>query len=167
MIKVIIYGKISDIMKELPITQNDISALRKLLPLICLIVPWEIYQYGTGWGIKFSLFYLNFDMSYGTLAVSVLKQLTLLSYAGFAPSIRTISWAVAAALCIGIFVYELLREHVEYKMSIKILGAGLIVCGILLAMSSFVVWSDAFKAIPVGFGFFAVGGYLLMRITNV
>ena len=164
MIKVIIYGKISGIMKELSMTQNDISALRKLLPLVCLIVPWEIYQYGTGWGIKFSLFYLNFDMTYGTLAVSVLKQLTLLSNGGFAPSIRTISWAVAAALCVGIFVYELLREHVEYKMSIKILGAGLIVCGILLVVSSFVVYCDAFRAIPVGFVFFAVGGYLLMRI---
>ena len=151
-------------MKELPITRNGIPALRKLLPLVCLIVPWEIYQYSTGWGIKFSLFYLNFDMIYGTLAVSVLKQLTLLSNGGFAPSIRTIFWAVAAALCVLIFVYELAREYVEYEVSIKMLGAGLLVCGTLLAVSSFVVWCDAFKAIPVGFGFFAVGGYLLMVI---
>ncbi|MCL7411379.1 MAG: hypothetical protein P1P69_02010 [Methanosarcinaceae archaeon] len=151
-------------MKELPITQNDIPILRKLLPLVCLIVPWEIYQYGTGWGIKFSLFYLNFDMTYGTLAVNVLKQLTMLSYGGFAPSIRTIFWAVAAALCVGIFLYELAREHMEYEVGIKMLGAGLIVCGILLVVSSLIVWSDAFRAIPVGFGFFAVGGYLLMII---
>ena len=153
-------------MKELPITQNDIPVLRKLLPLVCLIVPWEIYQYGTGWGIKFSLFYLNFDMTYGTLAVSVLKQLTMLSYGGFAPSIRTVFWALAAALCVGIFVYELAREQLEYEVSINTLGAGLLVCGILLAVSSFVVWSDAFRAIPVGFGFFAVGGYLLMVIER-
>ena len=153
-------------MKELPITQNDIPVLRKLLPLVCLIVPWEIYQYGTGWGIKFSLFYLNFDMTYGTLAVSVLKQLTMLSYGGFAPSIRTVFWALAAVLCVGIFVYEMLREQLEYELSIKMLGAGLIICGILLAVSSFIVWSDAFRAIPVGFGFFAVGGYLLMVIEQ-
>ena len=153
-------------MKELNITKNDIPALRKLLPLVCLIVPWEIYQYGTGWGIKFSLFYLNFDMTYGTLAVNVLKQLTMLSYGGFAPSIRTVFWALAAVLCVGIFVYEMLREQLEYELSIKMLGAGLIICGILLAVSSFIVWSDAFRAIPVGFGFFAVGGYLLMVIEQ-
>lgn len=153
-------------MKELPITKNDIPILRKLLPLVCLIVPWEIYQYSTGWGIKFSLFYLNFDMTYGTLAVNVLKQLTMLSYGGFAPSVRTIFWALAAALCVGIFVYELAREQIEYEVSIKMLGAGLLVCGTLLAVSSFIVWSDAFKAVPIGFGFFAVCGYLLMQIER-
>ena len=153
-------------MKELSITKTDIPVLRKLLPFVCLIVPWEIYQYSTGWGIKFSLFYLNFDMIYGTLAVSVLKQLTMLSYGGFAPSIRTIFWALAAALCVGIFVYELAREQVEYKVSVMMLGAGLLVCGALLAVSSFVVWSDAFRAVPIGFGFFAVCGYLLMGIER-
>ena len=153
-------------MKELPITKNDIHILRKLLPLVCLIVPWEIYQYSTGWGIKFSLFYLNFDMTYGTLAVSVLKQLTMLSYGGFAPSVRTVFWALAAALCVGIFVYELAREQIEYEVSVKMLGAGLLVCGTLLAVSSFIVWSDAFRAVPIGFGFFAVCGYLLMGIER-
>ena len=153
-------------MKKQLIAQSDIPALRKLLPFVCLIVPWEIYQYSTGWGIKFSLFYLNFDMTYGTLAVNVLKQLTMLSYGGFAPSIRTVFWALAAVLCVGIFVYEMLREQLEYELSIKMLGAGLIICGILLAVSSFIVWSDAFRAIPVGFGFFAVGGYLLMVIEQ-
>ena len=153
-------------MKELSITKNDIPVLRKLLPFVCLIVPWEIYQYSTGWGIKFSLFYLNFDMTYGTLAVSVLKQLTMLSYGGFAPSIRTIFWALAAALCVGIFVYELAREQVEYKVSVMMPGAGLLVCGALLAVSSFVVWSDAFRAVPIGFAFFAVCGYLLMGIER-
>ena len=165
-------------MKELSITQNDIPALRKMLPLVCLIVPWEIYQYSTGWGIKFSLFYLNFDMTYGTLAVSVLRQLTMLSYGGFAPSIRTIFWALAAVLCVGIFVYEMLRargtqeaqeaqETQEIQeMSSKMLGVGLLLCGTLLAVSSFIVWSNAFRAVPVGFGFFAVGGYLLMQIER-
>jgi hypothetical protein len=153
-------------MKKQLIAQSDIPALRKLLPFVCLIVPWEIYQYSTGWGIKFSLFYLNFDMTYGTLAVSVLKQLTMLSYGGFAPSIRTVFWALAAALCVGIFVYEVLRAREVQEVSSKMLGAGLLVCGTLLAVSSFIVWSDAFRAVPVGFGFFAVGGYLLMGIKQ-
>ena len=129
-------------------------------------MPWEIYQYSSGWGIKFSLFYLNFDMTYGTLAVNVLKQLTMLSYGGFAPSVRTISWALAATLCVGIFVYELAREQIEYKVSVGIPGAGLLVCGVLLTVSSFVVWSDAFRAVPIGFGFFALCGYLLIGIER-
>ena len=153
-------------MKKQLIAQSDIPALRKILPFVCLIVPWEIYQYSTGWGIKFSLFYLNFDMTYGTLAVSVLKQLTMLSYGGFAPSIRTVFWALAAALCVGIFVYEVLRAREAQEVSSKILGAGLLMCGTLLAVSSFIVWSDAFRAVPVGFGFFAIGGYLLMGIEQ-
>jgi len=98
--------------------------------------------------------------------VSVLKQLTLLSYGGFAPSIRTITWAGAAALCVLIFVYELAREQMEYELSSKMIGMGLLVCGVLLVVSSFIVWSDAFKAIPVGFGFFAVCGYLMMGLER-
>ena len=63
-------------------------------------------------------------------------------------------------------MYELAREQVEYKVSVMMPGAGLLVCGALLAVSSFVVWSDAFRAVPIGFGFFAVCGYLLMGIER-
>ncbi|MCK5341756.1 MAG: hypothetical protein KAR20_00040 [Candidatus Heimdallarchaeota archaeon] len=90
----------------------------------------------------------------------------MLSYGGFAPSVRTISWALAATLCVGIFVYELAREQIGYKASVGIPGAGLLVCGILLTVSSFVVWSDAFRAVPIGFGFFAVCRYLLIGIER-
>lgn len=154
-------------MTNLPIKPKEVSLLRRLFPLICITVPWEIYQYSTGWGIKFSLFYLNFDMTYGTIAVSVLKQLTMLVYGGFAPSIRTISWAAAAVLCVIIVAYEFLREQVEYDVSTRMIGVGLLVCGTLLAVSSFAVWNEAFKAIPVGLGFFAVCGYLLMKMEEV
>ncbi|MBN2487641.1 MAG: hypothetical protein JXA98_01285 [Methanosarcinaceae archaeon] len=158
-------------MTILPIKSKEVPLLRRLLPLICITVPWEIYQYNigwtAGWGIKFSLFYLNFDMTYGTIVVSVLKQLTMLSSGGVAASIRTISWAAASLLCVVIVAYELLRDKVEYDVSTRMTGMGLLVCGTLLAVSSFAVWNEAFKAIPVGFGFFAVCGYLLIKMEDL
>jgi ABC-type Fe3+ transport system permease subunit len=106
-------------------------------------------------------------MTYGTIAVRVLKQLTMLAYGGFAPSIRTISWAAAAVLCVAIVAYELLRDKVEYDVSNRMIGLGLLVCGTLLAVSSFAVWNEAFKAVPVGFGFFAVCGHLFMKMEDL
>ncbi|MEZ5335697.1 MAG: hypothetical protein R2741_10870 [Methanolobus sp.] len=83
------------------------------MPIICLVIPWEIYfysSYSSGWGIKFSVFYANFDEMYGTIFVDLLKQMSLLSTGGFLPSVRTLTWIFASILCISLAIYELSKE---------------------------------------------------------
>ncbi|WP_094227482.1 hypothetical protein [Methanolobus psychrotolerans] len=150
-------------MQQLKIDHNDTYLLRKLLPLICLSIPWEVYFYSSGWGIKFSVFYANFDIEYGTLFVSILRQITLLSYGGLSPSIRTLAWFFGAILCIALMFYEILKENIEIDYGIKTSGYLLICCGILTLISSIAVWNVDFKTLPIAPFFFAVFGYLFIQ----
>jgi hypothetical protein len=156
-------------MPEINMSSRDYSILRKLLPIICLFVPWEIYyytaQFSKGWGIKFSLFYANFDTQYGTLFVDIVKQLELLSSGGFLPSVRTITWFIAATLCVILVVYELFGKELDFKVKESSIAAIFISCAILTSISSLSVWNDAFKTIPIAPFFFLAGGYLLSH-TN-
>ncbi|WP_406660417.1 hypothetical protein V7O66_11280 [Methanolobus sp. ZRKC3] len=153
-------------MKEINIQPHEMSLLRKILPIICLLVPWEVYyytgDYSSGWGIKFSLFYANFDMQYGSIFVDLIKQLGLLSYGGFLPSIRTITWFLAAALCLILAIYELSREDIELKLGKNTIAAIFIACSVLSLISSMAVWNSSFKTIPIAPLFFAMGGYILL-----
>ncbi|MDW7731584.1 MAG: hypothetical protein SCH66_04025 [Methanolobus sp.] len=141
--------------------------MRKILPLICLIVPWEFYfytsDYSTGWGIKFSVLYTNFDAQYGMLFVDLMEQTTLLSYGGFLPSIRTITWLMAALLCIVVMFYELFRENIEIHLNIRTIGILLLACAVLTMVSSVAVWNSSFRTIPVAPVFFTFSGYLLLH----
>jgi len=155
-------------MDHIKISPKDIFLLRKLLPFICLVVPWEFYfytsDYSTGWGIKFSVFYANFDAQYGTLFVDIMKQLTLLSYGGFLPSVRTLTWSMAALLCIIVVFYELFRENIEIKLSMQTTGILLLIGAFLTLISSVAVWNSTFKTIPIAPIFFACSGYLLLHM---
>ncbi len=145
------------------ITHRDTNLLRKIMPFICLTIPWEIYFYSTGWGIKFSVFYANFDITYGTLFVSIFKQMTLLSYGGFLPSIRSLAWIAGAILCLLLAVYELLKEEMKKDYGTRTTGIALISCGILTFVSSVAIWNSDFKTLPVAPLFFIAFGYLLIQ----
>ncbi len=149
---------------------HDISILRKIMPIICILVPWEVYyyigDYSKGWGIKFSLFYANFDSQYGNIFVDMIKQLGLLSYGGFLPSVRTITWFVAAILCIALLVYELSKKSLELELKNSNIAAVFIACAILTLVSSLAVWNSAFKAFPIAPFFFSLGGYLLLTAND-
>ena len=151
------------------ITTEDVMLLRKIMPFICLAIPWEIYfysAYSSGWGIKFSLFYANFDMNYGTIFVSILKQATLLSMGGLLPSIRTLAWVITSLICIGLAFYELFKERIEFQIHIRTIGYILIACSILSMISSLAVWNSTFKTLPIAPLFFAVFAYILLQLPK-
>ncbi len=154
-------------MPKIKIRPQEIPILRKLLPVICFIVPWEFYfytsTYSNGWGIKLSVLYANFDYQYGTLFVDVVRQLSMLSYGGLLPSIRTIAWFMASLLCIILVCYELSRDQLELKFGIRVTGIALIACGLLTLASSIAVWNDSFKTIPVAPVLFGLTGYILLH----
>ncbi|WP_342303839.1 hypothetical protein [Methanolobus sp. ZRKC5] len=145
------------------ITHTDTNLLRKIMPLICLTIPWEVYFYSTGWGIKFSVFYANFDLVYGTFFVNIFKQMTLLSYGGFYPSIRTLAWITGAIFCIVLAIYELLKEEIKKDYGTRTTAIALISCGILTFISSVAIWNSDFKTLPVAPLFFIAFGYLLLQ----
>ena len=147
-------------MRYLPIKSYDLVLLRKIMPIICIIVPWEFYFYNTGWGIKFSFFYANFDIIYGTLFVNVVKQLSMLSYGGLAPSFRTISWFLGALICVVVSINEFFREDLLKTLSLRTSGYLFILCSIFNLLGSFVVWSNSFRTIPVVFLFFLFAAYI-------
>jgi lysylphosphatidylglycerol synthetase-like protein (DUF2156 family) len=154
-------------MPQIKISPHELPLLRKLLPLICLAVPWELYfytsAYSTGWGIKLSVLYANFDNQYGTLFVDVIRQLSMLSYGGLLPSVRTLAWFLASLLCIILVCYELSREQLELKISTRATGIVLIGCGCLTLASSMAVWNDSFRTIPLAPIFFGLSGYIILR----
>ena len=158
-------------MEKIKIKPNDIPLLRKTLPLVCLLIPWEVYfytgDYSRGWGLKFSVLYANFDMQYGTIFVNLIKQLELLSYGGLLPSIRTISWFMAALLCLVLAIYELSREEIEIKLGNSTLVRGLFICAALTLISSLAVWNSSFRTIPIAPFFFFAGGYLLLYANKI
>ncbi len=144
---------------------HEIKLLRKIIPIICLAIPWEVYfysSYTTGWGIKFSIFYANFDAQYGTLFVSVIQQIGLLSNGGFLPSVRTLAWAIASFMILAVGIYELIKENIEIKIGNATEAYVLIICGILTLISSMAVWNDAFKTLPIAPLFFIPLGSLLL-----
>lgn len=153
-------------MTRLHIKASDIFLLRKIMPLICIIVPWEFYfynsLYSTGWGIKFSLFYVNFDMVYGTLLVDVVKQLSMLSYGGLAPSFRTISWFLGALICVVVLINENFKENLSETLSVRTSGYLLILCSAFNILGSLVVWGSSFKAMPIGFIFLLFTAYIFL-----
>ncbi|SFM69976.1 hypothetical protein [Methanolobus profundi] len=152
-------------MKALDIKPHELDTLKKLMPVICLSIPWEIYfysNYSTGWGIKFSVFYANFDDIYGTIFVDLIQQSSLLSYGGFLPSVRTLGWIFAAILCIALAIYELSKENIELELETRTTAHILILCGILTFISSIAVWNSSFKTLPIAPFFFLAFGYLLL-----
>ncbi|MCQ6961650.1 hypothetical protein [Methanolobus chelungpuianus] len=140
--------------------------MRKLLPVTCLAVPWELYfytsSYSSGWGIKLSLLYANFDSQYGTLFVNVIRQLSMLSYGGFLPSLRTGAWFLASMLCIILVFYELSRDQLEFRIRTGTTGVMLIVCAVLTLVSSLAVWNSSFMTVPIAPAFFGLAGYFLL-----
>ncbi|WMW21658.1 hypothetical protein RE476_09705 [Methanolobus mangrovi] len=153
-------------MQEIKINHSDTTLLRKIMPLICLAIPWEVYfysNYSSGWGIKFSVFYANFDIIYGVIFVDLFQQMSLLSNGGFLPSVRTLGWVFGAILCIALTVYELSKANIEFELETKITAHMLIACGILTAISSVAVWNSTFKTLPIAPFFFIAFGYLLLK----
>ncbi len=153
-------------MQEIKIKHSDANLLRKIMPLICLIIPWEVYfysNYSSGWGIKFSAFYANFDATYGTIFVDLFQQMSLLSNGGFLPSVRTLGWIFGAILCVALAIYELSRKNIELVLETKTTAHILIACGILTAISSLAVWNSTFKTLPIAPFFFIAFGYLLLK----
>lgn len=157
-------------MNKINMSPRDFSILRKTLPIICLLVPWEVYFYTSdfskGWGLKFSVFYANFDSQYGTLFVNLVKQLGMLSYGGLLPSIRTIAWFMAALISVILLVYELSKEELDFELKNSTVVAAFIACSALTLISSMAVWNASFKAIPIAPVFFALGAYLLLQANN-
>ena len=156
-------------MRNLRLKPDDIKLLRKIMPFICLAVPWEVYfysAYSQGWGIKFSIFYANFDMNYGTIFVSVIKQMTLLSMGGFLPSVRTLGWVLTSFICIGLAAYELFKDKIENEIDTKTAGYILIACGCLSLISSLAVWNSSFKTLPIAPLFFGAFGYILLQAAR-
>lgn len=155
-------------MPEINMNARDYSILRKILPMICALVPWEIYYYisnfSKGWGIKFSVFYANFDSQYGTLFVDIIKQLGLLSHGGFLPSIRTIAWFAASMMCVALLIYELSNEELQFELKNSTIAAIFFISSALTLVSSLAVWGDSFKTIPIAPFFFAMAGYLILRV---
>lgn len=153
-------------MNHFHINPSERVLLRKIMPLVCILVPWEFYfynvSYSTGWGIKFSLFYVNFDMIYGTLFVNVVKQLSMLSYGGLAPSFRTISWFLGALICVVVLINESFKEDLSAAFSVRTSGYLFLLCSAFNILGSFVVWSSSFKAIPVGFAFSLFTAYIFL-----
>ncbi|WMW26311.1 hypothetical protein RE474_06260 [Methanolobus sediminis] len=153
-------------MRNLKIKPDDMKLLRKIMPFICLAIPWEVYfysAYSQGWGIKFSVFYANFDIIYGTIFVGIIKQMKLLSMGGFLPSVRTLGWVIASFACIGLAAYELFKDNIEIDIDTKTAGYILILCGILSLISSLAVWNSSFKTLPIAPLFFWVFGYILLQ----
>jgi hypothetical protein len=154
-------------MQQIKISPHEVPLLRKLLPLICLVVPWELYfytsTYSSGWGIKLSVLYANFDNQYGMLFVDVTRQLSMLSYGGLLPSVRTLAWFVASILCILLVCYELSRDQLELKISTRTTAIVLIGCGCLTLVSSMAVWNDSFRTIPLAPVLFGLSGYIMLR----
>lgn len=154
-------------MTHIKIQPHEIPLMRKLLPVVCLAAPWELYfytsSYSSGWGIKLSVLYANFDSQYGTLFVNVIRQLSMLSYGGFFPSLRTVSWFLASMLCIILVFYELNRNQLEFRIKTSTTGSLLIVCALLTLVSSLAVWNDSFRTVPIAPLFFGLAGYLLMH----
>jgi hypothetical protein len=159
-------------MKKMELKPGELDIMKKIMPLICLIIPWEVYfysNYSSGWGIKLSVFYVNFDDIYGTIFVNLFQQMSLLSNGGFLPSVRTLGWIFAAILCIALAIYELLRENIEIELETKTTAQIIIACGILTTLSSIAVWNNSFKTLPIAPVFFFSFGYLLLhsdRKTN-
>lgn len=149
-------------MNHLRINPSELVLLRKIMPLLCIIVPWEFYFYSTGWGIKFSLFYVNFDMTYGTFFVNVVKQLSMLSYGGIAPSFRTVSWFLGALICVVVLINEFFREDLSQAFSVRTSGYLLILCSAFNILGSLVVWSSSFRAVPVVFVFSLFTAYIFL-----
>lgn len=156
-------------MKHLHLNASDLVIFRKIMPLICIIVPWELYfysvSYSRGWGIKFSLFYANFDAIYGHLFVNVVQQLSMLSYGGLAPSFRTISWFVAALICVVVLITEFFREDLSSTFSVRTSGYLLLLCSGVNILGSLVVLSSSFKAIPIGFVFSLFTSYIFLTVN--
>jgi hypothetical protein len=156
-------------MVDLKIKPDDMKLLRKIMPIICLVIPWEIYfysAYSEGWGIKFSIFYANFDINYGTIFVSVINQMSLLSMGGFLPSVRTLGWVLASFVCLGLAAYELFKDNIEKEIDTKTAGYILISCGMLSLISSLAVWNSGFKTLPIAPLFFGVFGYILLQTAR-
>ncbi|WP_340820097.1 hypothetical protein [Methanolobus sp. WCC4] len=159
-------------MKSIDIEPGEINLLRKILPAICLIIPWEVYfysaYYSSGWGIKFSVFYANFDGTYGTIFVNIFQQMALLSNGGFLASVRTLGWIFGAFLCITLVIYELAKDTIEMDIELrtKTTAHALISCGVITAISSFAVWNSAFKTLPIAPFFFIGFGYLLLHLEE-
>ena len=155
-------------MKDIAIKTDEIGLLRKILPVICLLVPWEAYfysNYSSGWGIKFSVFYANFDIIYGTIFVDLFQQMSLLSNGGFLPSVRTLGWVFASILCIALAIYEISKDNIELEIGLetKTTAHVFIACGVLTAISSLAVWNSTFRTLPIAPLFFFGSGYLLLR----
>jgi hypothetical protein len=154
-------------MQQIKISPHEVPLLRKLLPLICLAVPWELYfytsTYSSGWGIKLSILYANFDNQYGMLFVDVTRQLSMLSYGGLLPSVRTLAWFIASILCIILVCYELSRDQLELKTSTKTTAIVLIGCGCLTLASSMAVWNGSFRTIPLAPVIFGLSGYIMLH----
>lgn len=154
-------------MVHIKIQPQEIPLMRKLLPVICLAVPWELYfytsSYSSGWGIKLSVLYANFDRQYGTLFVNVIQQLSMLSYGGFLPSLRTVAWFLASMLCIMLVFYELSRDQLEFRIRTGTTGVLLIVCAVLTMVSSLAVWNGSFRTVPIAPAFFGLAGYFLLH----
>ncbi len=158
-------------MNHLHINSLELVLLRKIMPILCIIVPWEFYfyniSYSSGWGIKFSLLYVNFDITYGTIFVNVVQQLSMLSYGGLtpsllAPSFRTISWFLGALICMVVLINEIFKENLSETFSVHTSGYLLLLCSAFNILGSFVVWSSSFKAIPVGFAFSLFAAYVFL-----
>lgn len=153
-------------MARLHIKSSDIFLLRKIMAFICMIVPWEFYfyngLYNTGWAIKFSLFYINFDMVYGALVVNVVKQLSMLSYGWIPPSFRTISWFLGALICLVVLINKNFKENLSQTFSAHSSGYLLILCSVFNILGSIVVWSSFFKAMPIGFVFLLFAAYIYL-----
>jgi hypothetical protein len=156
-------------MVDFRIKTGDVKFLKKIMPFICLAIPWEIYfysAYSEGWGIKFSVFYANFDINYGTIFVSVIKQMSMLSIGGFLPSVRTLAWVLASFICIGRAAYELFEDRIENEISNNTAGYILIICGILTLISSLAVWNSGFKTLPIAPLFYGTFGYILLHAAK-
>jgi hypothetical protein len=156
-------------MVDFRIKPGDVKFLKKIMPFICLAIPWEIYfysAYSEGWGIKFSVFYANFDINYGTIFVSVIKQMSMLSIGGFLPSVRTLAWVLASFICIGLAAYELFEDRIESEISNKSAGYIFIICGILTLISSLAVWNSGFKTLPIAPLFYGTFGYILLHAAK-
>lgn len=153
-------------MSDLKVNSIDTKLFEKYLPIIALIIPWEIYfysGYSHGWGIKFSLFYSNFDDIYGTLFVNIIQQMSLLSYGGVLASARTVGWILSSILCIVLAVYELLRPGIRIKFHENLTADVFTICGIFMLVSSLSVWNSGFQTLPIAPFFFGGCSYILRK----
>ena len=142
-----------------------VNRLRKILPLVCLIIPWEYFSndllHPDIWGFKFSLFTIVFGFyDHFQTFIQYMSNYNLQS---ILTDIRMLSWLFGTIISILLVVYELLRETLNIDFNTKTTAYAILVCGILSAISFVSRGSSSWTAFPIAPFFYVVFANMLLK----